>query len=108
MPNGDKQISAVIVGLGRYGTEMLKALSWYCQMDGYHVEIDVYDADEKAEDRFRALAPELMAEAYNGVVIPGEAEYTIRIHSGIDAGTKTFADEIGKRKGTTFAFVALG
>ena len=108
LPNGDRQISAVIVGLGRHGTEMLKALSWYCQMDGFHVEIDVYDADEKAEDRFRALAPELMAEAYNGVVIPGEAEYTIRIHSGIDADTKTFADEIGKRAGTTFAFVSLG
>ena len=108
LPNGDKQISAVIVGLGRHGTEMLKALSWYCQMDGYHVEIDVYDADEKAGDRFRALAPELMAEEYNGVVIPGEAEYTIRIHSGIDAGTQTFADEIGKRTGTTFAFVSLG
>ena len=108
LPNGDKQISAVIVGLGRHGTEMLKALSWYCQMDGYHVEIDVYDADEKAEDRFRALAPELMAEAYNGVVIPGEAEYTIRIHSGIGAGTQSFADEIGKRTGTTFAFVSLG
>lgn len=108
LPNGDKQISAVIVGLGRHGTEMLKALSWYCQMDGYHVEIDAFDADPKAEDRFRALAPELMSEAYNGVVIPGEAEYTIRIHSGIGAGTKSFADEIEKRKGTTFAFVALG
>ncbi len=108
LPNGDRQISAVIVGLGRHGTEMLKALSWYCQMDGFHVEIDVYDADEKAEDRFRALAPELMAEAYNGVVIPGEAEYTIRIHSGIGAGTQSFADEIGKRTGTTFAFVSLG
>ncbi|MBR4905384.1 MAG: hypothetical protein IKZ44_00855 [Clostridia bacterium] len=108
LPNGDKQISAVIVGLGRCGTEMLKALSWYCQMDGYHVEIDVYDADEKAEDRFRALAPELMAKAYNGVAIPGEAEYTIRIHSGVDVGTQSFADEIGRRTGTTFAFVSLG
>ncbi len=107
-PDGSKKISAVIVGLGSHGTAMLKALSWYCQMDGYHVEIDAFDADEKAEDRFRAQAPELMSEKYNGVVIPGEAEYTIRIHSGCDVETESFANEIYKLKDATFAFVSLG
>ena len=29
----DKVISAVIVGLGQYGKEMLKALTWFCQLD---------------------------------------------------------------------------
>lgn len=108
MPNGDRKIAAVIVGLGRYGTEMLKALTWYCQMDGYHVEIDVFDADETAEDRFSAIAPELMSEQYNGVTIPEEAEYTIRIHSGVGVGTKTFADAIAECTDTTYAFISLG
>ena len=108
MPDGSRKISAVIVGLGGHGTAMLKALSWYCQMDGYHVEIDAFDADGLAEDRFRAQAPELMSEKYNGVVIPGEAEYTIRIHSGTDVETESFANEISKLKDATFAFVSLG
>ena len=108
LPGGGKKISAVIVGLGGHGTEMLKALSWYCQMDGYHIEIDAFDMDEKAEDKFKALAPELMSEKYNGVFISGEAEYTIRIHSDFDVTTKSFADEISKLTDTTYVFVSLG
>lgn len=107
-PDGDKMISAVLIGLGGHGTEMLKALSWYCQMDGYHISIDAFDADEKAEDRFKALAPEMMSDKYNGVVIPEEAEYTIHIHSGFDVTTKSFADEIAKLTDTTYVFVSLG
>lgn len=108
MSDGTKKISAVIVGLGQHGTEMLKALTWYCQMDGYLVEIDAFDIDEKAEDRFSALAPELMSKDYNGVIIPEEAEYTIRIHSGIDVTTKTFDDAISNLKNTTYTFISLG
>ena len=108
LPDGDKKISAVLIGLGKHGTEMLKALPWYCQMDGYHVEIHAFDADDKAEDKFRALAPELMSEDYNGKIIPGEAEYTIHIHSGFDVTTRSFADEIAKITDATYVFVSLG
>lgn len=106
--DGEKKIHAVIVGLGNHGTEMLKALTWYCQMDGYHVEIDAFDKDALAEERFTALCPELMSEDYNGVSVPGETEYTIRIHSGIDVETKAFADSIRAMKDVTYTFVALG
>lgn len=106
--DGSKLISAVIVGLGEHGTEMLKALSWYCQMDGYHVKIDVFDADEKAERRFMAIAPELMSEKYNGVRNPDEAEYTIRIHPGCDVTEKPFSDEIQKIDDVTYVFISLG
>ena len=108
LPDGDKKISALIVGLGAHGTEMLKALAWYCQMDGYHLVIDAFDIDEKAEEKISALAPELMSDKYNGVCIPEEAEYTIRIHSGFDVASKSFADEISKLVDTTYVFVSLG
>lgn len=108
MKDGTKKISAVIVGMGQHGTEMLKALAWYCQMDGYKIEIDAFDIDEKSGDRFTALAPELMSDKYNGVHLPGEAEYTIRIHSGFDVTSKSFADEIAKLTDTTYALVSLG
>jgi hypothetical protein len=103
-----KKISAVIVGLGRHGTQMLKALSWYCQMDGYSLEINAFDLDEKAKERFCSLAPELMDEKHNGVYVEGDAQYKINIHSGVDVTTKHFDDEISKIRDATYVFVSLG
>ena len=104
----EKKISVLLLGLGRYGTEMLKALTWYCQMDGYTFEVNVFDSDPKAEEIFSASCPELMSEDYNGTSIPGEAAYTIRFYSGIDVRTKTFADQVSQLKDTTYAFISLG
>ncbi len=105
---GTRQICAVVVGMGRHGVEMVKALTWFCQMDGYSIQIHAFDKDPLAEEKFTALAPELMAPAYNGVNIPGEAQYQITVHSGLEAGTAAFAREIGKLHDATYALVALG
>lgn len=105
---GEKQINVAIVGLGKTGTEILKALPWYCQMDGYNLTIHAFDREENAEDRFSALCPELMSPKYNGVCIPGETQYTIHIHSGVDVATKTFADRLMAMGQHTFVFVCLG
>lgn len=107
-PNGEKQISAVIVGLGKYGSTMLKALSWFCQMDGYKVRIDAFDGDDLAAEKFEAQCPELMSPKFNGTDIPGEAHYEINIHSGISVDTIGFANEIEKLNNATYVFVALG
>lgn len=104
----EKKISVLLLGLGEYGTEMLKALTWYCQMDGYSFEANVFDSDPLAEEIFRASCTELMSDVYNGKRIPGEAAYTIRIHSGVDVRTKLFADAVAALKDTTYAFVSLG
>ena len=108
IPNSDKKlISALIVGLGRYGTEMTKILAWLCQMDGYQIEINVIDSDEKARSKFTALCPELMSKKYNGVCIPKEAQYTINIFSGIKVESNAFRLKVKKMTNTTYAFVAL-
>lgn len=106
--DGTKKISAIIIGLGQHGVQMLKALTWFCQMDGYEIEINAFDVDNLAEERFSAQAPELMSENYNGVIVPEEAKYLIRIHSGCDVTTKTFADKISKLTDVTYVFVSLG
>ena len=107
--DGEKKIiRAVVVGLGKYGTELLKALTWFSQMDGYSVELHAFDQDELAEEKFAALCPELMSEKYNGVHILGESEYTIHIHSGVDVRTKTFAECITQLSKISFVFVCLG
>lgn len=104
----EKVISAVIVGLGKYGIEMLKALTWYCQLPHYRIKIHAFDISEQAEDEFCQLCPELMSETFNGKDIPGEARYEIKIRSGIDVKSKQFADEFSKITDATYVFVCLG
>ena len=106
--DGTKKITAAIVGLGPYGTEMLKALTWFCQMEGYSVSLHAFDQAPDAEDRFAALCPELMSDTYNAAHIQGESEYAIRIHAGVDVNTRTFAEEYMAIPDATFVFVALG
>lgn len=106
--DGVKAISAVVIGMGKHGTAMVKALSWFCQMDGYRVRINAFDRDPLAEERFSALCPELMDPRYNGVYVDGEAQYYIRIHSGMEVDTKSFADRILTMDDATYVLVALG
>ena len=103
-----KLISVVLIGLGQYGTEMLKTLSWFCQMDGYRVEINAFDKDPKAEEKFTMLCPELMSCEKNGTDIPGEARYNITIHSGVDVESIEFADCLQRITHVSLVFVALG
>ena len=108
-PEGDsKKITAVIIGMGQHGTEMLKALAWYCQMDGYTLQIHAFEKDPLAEDRLTADCPELMSDTYNGKMIPGEAQYTIRVHSGMDVTTHTFVQAVKEITDVTYVLVSLG
>jgi hypothetical protein len=100
------QIRVALIGLGGYGTEMLKAMPWFCQMDHYHVRIDAFEKDPLAGSRFSAMCPELMAPDKNGVKADGEAEYAICIHGGLQPDTKEFLDAVAQFR-PTFAFVAL-
>ncbi len=105
--DGDKDIHVLLLGLGRYGTEMLRALVWYCQMDGYRLRIDVFDRDPLAAERFSALCPELMDPEFNGRDIPGEARYHIVIHPDTDVTTRSFCDAVRQLPPVTWALVAL-
>lgn len=104
----EKLISALVVGMGSIGKETVKTLSWFCQMDGYKVRINAFDADELCEDKFIAEAPELMSEKYNGTFLPGEVRYEINIHPGISADTNTFFQKVREIKDITYVMVALG
>ena len=106
--DGIREIGAVVIGMGRHGTEMVKSLAWFGQMDGYHITINSFDKDSLSEEKFMSLAPELMAPEYNGALIDGEAQYKISIHSGYDVETISFAKKIQELKNTTYVFVSLG
>ncbi len=107
-PEGDKVVSAVLIGLGGYGMESLKTLLWYVQMDGYRLKIDAFDQSEDAAQRVAYQCPEVMDKRYNGVYIPGEANYQVTVHSGACVGTDEFAKEIAKLTEASFVLVSLG
>ena len=106
--DGKKHISALIVGMGQYGTTMLKALTWYCQMDGYKINITAVDKSKNAKSCFEAQCPDLMAEENRGVYIEGEAEYDIDIRPEIDVNSMEFSKIIAEIDNITYVFTALG
>lgn len=102
-----KEISALVLGTGQFGTEILKGLVWYCQMDDYTLRIHAFDKAENAKDQFTALCPELMDDKYNGVRLEGEAFYHINIQS-CDITTETFKNKVREIGQISYAFVSLG
>ena len=106
--DGKKHISALIAGVGRYGTAMLKALTWYCQMDGYIIDITAVDKNFDAKNVFEAQCPALMAEEYRNISVEDEAQYSITVYSGVDVASKAFMDIVDAMNDVTFVFTALG
>lgn len=104
----DSRIGVVILGLGEYGSRMLRAIPWFLQMDGYEASVDAFDIETNAEERMKALCPEFFKDIENGQLPEGEAGYNIKIHSGTDIFTENFLDEISKLKNTTYVFIAVG
>jgi len=105
MPAGTRRvISAVLVGLGRYGREMLKALLWYCQLPDYELHVTAFDENPNAESRIRTFCPggKLRSD--------GDMRYRISVHS-VRTGTLEFEKELERvvlQERMTYGFVCLG
>lgn len=104
--NGEKIISAVVLGMGQYGTEMVKALCWCCQMDGYEITIHAFDESGNAGEHFAAQCPELVS--MSGCQQDGEARYQLHIHDGFDMDGAELERELMKLPHITHVFVSLG
>ena len=105
---GKKVISVLIFGVGRYGTQLLKALCWYCQMDGYYLKITAIDGDEHLYSRLASEAPELFDEEHNKKDIPGDAQYYIDVYQGVKNHTMEFDEIVKNVKDCTMAFACTG
>lgn len=104
-----KEISAIIVGMGSYGLEMIKALPWFGQMDNYQLYINAFDKDFSALTKFRSLCPELIDSVHNGNFDDlEESQYKISIHSGVDALSYDFDRQLSSLNGVTYVLVSLG
>lgn len=91
LPGGTREISAVIVGLGQYGMEILKSLLWYSQLPDYRITINAFDEREEAQSILKASCPEIrIGEAVDG---EGDMRYTLNIKKA-KYGTQEFYDAI--------------
>ena len=103
---GKKLISIVIVGLGYYGMELLKAICWCGQMDGYILQIHVFDAAANLEKKIESVAPEIIK--YNHKQIEGEPFYDIFFHETVDANSQDFLNELSSIKDISTVYACLG
>ena len=111
LPDGEKVLCIILVGLGQYGTELLRALSWYGQLPGVRLEIHVFEQDRLAEQKFSSLCPEMMKMNHNK--IDGECHYDIFFHRsengwGMNADTLEFDREIQKISYVSAAYLTMG
>ncbi|MGN0812249.1 MAG: hypothetical protein ACI4MQ_01910 [Candidatus Coproplasma sp.] len=104
--DGKKLISIVIVGLGHYGTELLKAICWCGQMDGYILQIHVFEEDGELEKKIESFAPELIK--YNHMKIEGEPFYDIFFHENVNVKSQDFLYELSSVKNISTVYVCLG
>ena len=104
----DKLISAVILGVGEYGLEMLKTLPWFGQMTGYSLKISAFDRGNSGYNRMMTECPELMSPELNKKKIRGEAQYYIDVYREADVFSEECEKTLEGLPCITYAFVSLG
>ncbi len=127
-------IKAIVVGLGKYGMEMLKALAWYCQVPGYSIELYGFDSAKHVDKHLMAECPGLRvyghspfddiskqvsekcpdlppvkSDEYDPLPTdPYSERYRIHIYSEIDVSSMDFFNVLDEIEKPTYVFVCLG
>ena len=105
LEDGTREISAVVVGLGKYGIETIKSLLWYCQLPGYRVKITAFDKRDDAKSMFQAICPEIkLCENVDEI---GDMRYTVNIRKAM-FGTEDFYSYLEETGDITHVFISLG
>lgn len=106
--SNERIIHAAIVGFGKYGKELMKALLWYTQLPGYRLKLTVFDENKDrniASEIFKGMCPEIkIGESYGD-----ESDMRYEIHfESCKEGTAAFYDKLASLSDLTYVFVALG
>lgn len=103
-----KRVNAVVVGFGGYGSEMVKALPWYCHMNQESIQIDVFEKSKEAIDKVVYRCPLMFDNEFNGAFTGTHFNYSIKIHEQVDVFSKEFAQQFKALKDVDYVLVALG
>ncbi len=95
LPDNRKDISILLVGCGRLGTQMLKTTAWCGQIEGYTLKIRVLDKNASSiEKEFYSQYPEMN-------------NYDIKFEN-VDIKSTEFEEKIKSCSDATFVCVATG
>ena len=85
-------LSVLIAGLGSYGTEFFRTLVWYCQFEGYKLELTLADNSSESymKSYIRRLCPDLLKTANS--TVDGESCYDISFLPEVDMTTADIDD----------------
>ena len=104
--NSEKVLNIVVIGCGKYGRELVKTMTWLCQMPGYILNLHVFDKDQDVELKFKSIAPELIEKS--GEAVEGEAYYNLTFYPNTDVDSYDFIDKICAIDCITSIFITLG
>ena len=112
-------ISVMIAGTGRHGTEFFKTLMWFCQIKGYHLEVNLFDNgvcntnQGYIQSVLSRQCPEFVEKCQLNIY--GDACQDIQFYNGVDFETDDFRMLLQKNSGererlnkTDMIIVALG
>lgn len=89
--NPEKELTVLVAGMGQYGTEIIKMLSWFYQRRQGGITIHVVDREIGIADRMRALCP-----ALTDYTLPQDNTDDMRcslvFHEGVDLFSGTFCN----------------
>lgn len=106
--NPDKELNVLVAGLGQYGAEMVKMLSWFYQRHTGGINIHVVDREKNIADRFGATCPGLV-EYTRSSDPTDDAQFSIVFHEKTDLYSSDFSRLINNElKNIDAAFVTLG
>lgn len=101
----EKELNIAIIGLGGYGTELLKTICWLGQAEGYHINIHAFECGNgKAKIKF--IAPELIE--YNHKSVEGNSSYDIYFYDNKDVTKAEFFEQLSTIEDLTSVYVTLG
>lgn len=85
MPDGTHKLTFAVIGFGLLGREVTKNLLSCLQLEGYELNVHVFDGNSRTFGNFKADCPELWE--MNNRRIPGDSSYNLVFHeSGNDGG----------------------
>ncbi|MCD8090284.1 MAG: hypothetical protein LUD81_06640 [Clostridiales bacterium] len=102
----EKIISVLIVGMGSYGMEMMKALIWCGQMDGYVLRFHIIDKRENIETLFYRECPGIRQRGTQPK--SGEDYYEFNFYPETDVKTEKFIETVKNISGISTVFISLG
>ena len=88
-----KNVNVVIVGIGSFGSELLKTYSWVSKIPGATTKIHLIDKDEKLREKIMLYYPELLEPK---IIDPNEPKCTVETYPGIDVNYSDFEKKIEK------------